>query len=152
MANEFVSLVNSAPQALEENELVNLGLIYRRFLVTKKCPLTNLPSITTNDTSVSLNRKGMYQFLFTIVVTAPAAGDVSFTLEENGTPIVGATVTETITTADTEFRTLSLNYVVLLDNENVLNYPTVNAKTVALRNSGAASTVESIVTTIVKEV
>ncbi len=152
MANDIISLINSAPQELAENEVVNLGTVYRRFLITRKCPLNNLPVMSSNGTSVSLNKQGLYDVLFTAVVSAPAAGTVTLQLEVDGQPIAGAEASETITTPTTELRNLSINYVVLVDESIVLNIPTISSKTISLRNVGDEATIENIVTTVVKEV
>ena len=64
------------------------------------------------NNGVLLRKSGYYSVTGTFIVTAPAAGDVTITLQKNGVNVPGITATETVTTADTEFRTLVFNGIV----------------------------------------
>lgn len=150
MSLNLIGIKNTSAQALALNSLVNLGVPYRRFTTRGVCGLTT--TFTNSGTSVSLNRKGIYHVTATAVVSAPAAGVVTLTLEENGVAIPGAFASETITTATTELRTMVIDYYILVDNDIILNQPTTTSKTISLRNTGVASTVNSVTINITKEV
>lgn len=145
----LLGLINTSEQDVAVNGLVDLGISYRRFASKNNC-CVNTFSFTSN--SITLNHRGIYKVTVTAVVSAPAAGDVTLQLEENGTLISGAFSTETITTADTELRTLVIDYFVLVDNDLIFNLPTTTAKTITVRNVGVASTVQNIVINVTKEV
>lgn len=61
------------------------------------------------NNSILILKPGYYEINATVTVTAPAAGNVTITAQKNGENITGITATETITTADTEYRTLYLH-------------------------------------------
>ena len=149
-ANELIGIRNTATQDVVVNGLVNLGSVYRRFIEKSKCSC--VPTLTSDGTSVTLNRRGIYHITITAIVSAPVAGDVTLQLEENGVVIPGAIATETIATATTEFRTLTIDYFALVDSDLILNCPTTTAKTITLRNIGVASTITNMVINVVKEV
>lgn len=145
----LLGISNTASQDLIVGELVNLGNVYRRFSKKNEC------GISTFDfygTGINLNQRGIYKVNVTAVVSAPAAGDVTLQLETNGVLIPAAFATETITTADTELRTLSFSYFILVDNDLILSCPTTTTQSISLRNVGVASTIENIVVNITKEV
>lgn len=145
----ILGLVNTTDQDVVVDGLVNLGTSYRQFTSKNRCGFSTF-SFTSNG--VSLNHRGIYKVTVTAVVSAPAAGDVTLQLEENGVLIPGAIATETITTAVTESHTLVIDYFILVDNDLILNFPTAVAKTITVRNVGIASTIENIVVNITKEV
>lgn len=147
--NGILGLVNSASQDVVVNGLVDLGASYRHF-GGKNC--TGINTFSYNSNSITLNHKGMYKITVVAVVSAPAVGDVTLQLEENSTILPGAIATETISTATTETRTMTIDYFVLVNNDLILNYPTTTSKTITVRNIGVASTIENIVVNVVKEV
>jgi len=69
-------------------------------------------TIKNGDNSVILLRPGYYKVTGTITFTAATAGDVTIELRKNNILVPGITATETITTANTETRTLPLTGVV----------------------------------------
>lgn len=147
--SKLIGLVNTSAQAVVVDGLINLGTVYRRFSKKNDC---GVGTFNFYGTGISLNHRGIYKVDVTAVVSAPAAGVVTLELEENGILIPGAIASETITTADTELRTLTFSYFILVDNDLILNYPTTTAKNIAIRNTGVASTIENIVVNITKEV
>ena len=147
--NGILGLVNSASQDVVVNGLVDLGTSYRHF-GSKNC--NGINTFSYNSNSITLNHKGMYKVTVVAVVSAPAVGDVTLQLEENSTILPGAIATETISTATTETRTMTIDYFVLVNNDLILNYPTTTSKTITVRNIGVASTIENIVVNVVKEV
>lgn len=70
----------------------------------------------------------------------------------NGEAVAGAFASETITTADTELRTLVIDEYVMVDKTCVLGNSSVVSKTIAFLNSGVASTLTSVVVNIDKVV
>ena len=146
---KLLGLLNALPQEVAVSQLVNLGNVYRRFSKKNDCGVGTFDFF---GTGVTLNQKGIYKVDITAVVSAPAAGIVTLQLENNGVAIPGALASETITTADTELRTLTFSYFILVDNDLVLNYPTTNTQSLSIRNTGDESTIESIIVNITKEV
>lgn len=84
-----------------------------------------------------LRRPGYYKVTVNVTFTAAEAGDVTLTLQKNGENIPSFTGTETITTADTETRTISFtglirvlchegNPVITLFNDSEIEITTLN--------------------------
>ena len=69
-------------------------------------------AIQQSNDSILLNAPGYYKVSINITFTAPAAGDVTVELRQDGVAVPGATATETITTATTEVRTISFDAIV----------------------------------------
>lgn len=147
--SKLLGIINILPQEVAVNELVNLGNVYRRFSKKNDCGVSTFDYF---GTGVTLNHKGIYKVDITAVVSAPAAGVVTLQLENNGALIPGALASETITTADTELRTLTFSYFILVDNDLILNYATTSPQSLSIRNTGDESTIESIIVNITKEV
>lgn len=87
--------------------------------------------------SAILKRPGYYNVKVNVTFTAAAAGDVTLTLQKNGENIPSFTGTETITTANTETRTISFgglirvlchegNPVITLFNDSDIEITTSN--------------------------
>lgn len=145
----LITTKNIASQALAVNGLVNLGSVTRKYCKKNSC---GLPTFSFNGTGISLQTPGVYNVIATIVASGSAAGDVTFQLNENGVAIPGALSTETITTANTEFRTFTILTTVLVDENCVLNTRQTMVKNLSITNTGIASTVTNIVVDITKEV
>ena len=105
-----------------------------------------------NSTSVTLQQQGIYHITATLVASAPAAGNVTVQLLVNGNEVTGAFSTETITTADTEFRTLVIDYYVLVDDVTLLGNPSTTTNVVSLQNTGTAATFTSVILNVEKAV
>ena len=104
------------------------------------------------NTSVALNWQGMYHITATLVGTGTEAGDVTVQLYQNGNPITGAISTQTITTADTEFRTFVIDYYILVDDTCVLGCNSPLIQTLSLENTGVGATFTSVVFNVEKVV
>ena len=143
----LLGIKNIAPQTLVTNEIANLGNVYRKYCRKNDCGIT---TFNFDGTSFTLQHKGMYKITITAVVSGTVAGNVTLQLLENGTPIVGAFATETITTPTTELRTMSIDYYVLVDSDCVLGNSTTQAKSYSVQNIGVGSTITNIVTNILK--
>lgn len=139
---------NTTIQDLAIDELLDFGTVYRRYDKKGQC---GCRAFEVNGTAVTLQQPGIYHLTAIITFTAPAAGDVTFQLFENGFAIPGALVTETVATATTEVHTVALDYQVLVDSNCVLN--SVSAlKNITISNTGVASTVSNVVVNIDKVV
>lgn len=143
----LIGLKNPNLQTIDVDGVVNLGSVYRRYTKKGSC---GLPTFFSDSNSITLNHKGIYHVTVVATVSAPATGDVTLQLLENDTPIVGALATETITTATTEFHTLTIDYYILVDSSFVLNSPSTIAKTIAIQNTGVEATISNIVVNIDK--
>lgn len=142
----LIGTKNFTTQSLLTNGLVNLGSVYRKYC--KKCNGVKTFDFTGN--SIALQKSGIYQVTLTAIVSAPTAGNVTLQLYENGVAISGAIATETITTADTEFRTLAIDHFILVDSDCVLGNFATLAKSITLVNTGVASTITNVVVDVVK--
>ena len=80
-------------------------------------PLTTIvrrrnSSIQQSNDSIVLGTPGYYRVSVSTTFTAPAAGNVEISLRQDGIQVQGATASTTITTANTEVRSLSLEAIV----------------------------------------
>lgn len=141
----LLGVKNVATQTVGAGATVNLGSVYRKYCKN------NAFNFTGN--SVSLNHVGIYKVTVTAIVSAPAAGDVTLQLFENGIAVPGAIATETIATADTEFHTLIIDYYFKVDSTCALGCQSVDTKAITLVNTGDADiTVSNVVLNTDKEV
>lgn len=141
----LLGLENSGTQDVLVDGLVNLGSVYRRY-TRNNCS----QPFTFNGTSFNLGLRGMYHITLTAIVSAPAAGDVSIQMVENGIEIPSAIATTTITTAETEFRTITIDRIVLVDNTYILGQPTTLSKAIAFKNVGVEATISNVVVNVEK--
>ena len=100
------------------------------------------PAIQLGSDSLNVAVPGYYKLDATVTFTAPAAGDVTITAQASGVDIPGITATETVTTADTEIRTISLTGLIRVRCEP-LALSLVNSG-VAIATSNVAVTLERI--------
>lgn len=140
---------NATSQTLVTGSTLNLGEIYRKYCKKNNC---GIKTFDFNSTSVALQQSGIYHVTATITFTAPVAGVVIFQLTENGVAIPSALASETITTATTEVKTTTIDFYVLVDNACVLGNATTLIKSLALVNTGVASTVSNVVFNVEKVV
>lgn len=140
---------NIASQDLAIGQALNLGEIYRKYC---RKNYYGVKAFDFNGTSISLQHSGIYHITANITFTAPAAGDVTFQLSVNSTPIPGALATETVTTATTEVNTTTIDFFVLVDNNCVLNTPAVSVSNISVLNTGVASTVTNVIFNVEKVV
>lgn len=137
---------NTASQTVLTNGIVNLGAVYRKYC-KKNCGVT---TFAFDGNSIALNQKGIYHLTLTANVSGTAAGDVTLQLVENGFLIPGALATESITTATTELRNLTLDYYFLVDNTCILGCETTLAKTITVVNTGIGATISNLVVNVEK--
>lgn len=144
---KLIGTLNSTSQAVLTGELLNLGSVYRRYDSKGSC---GLRAYDFNANGITLQHSGIYKVTAVITFTAPVAGNVIFQLTNNGTPITGATSTETVTTATTEVNTTTIDFFVLVDKDLILNTITTVAESIGVINAGVASTVTNLVVNVVK--
>lgn len=95
-------------------------------------------SIVITDTG-----SNYYLVSVTATFTVPVAGDVSLTLQQNGTNVTGATASTSVTTATTEVRSLSFTAIIRTFNSCSIDNLTVI-------NSGVAATYSNIAVSVEK--
>lgn len=139
---------NTSTQDLAVGDTVDLGSVYRKYVCRGKCGL-NTYELSGGD-AISLQHSGFYHITATLTFTAPAAGVVTFQLASNDVALIGATASETITTADTEVRTTTIDYYVLVNKGCVAGIPTTLIENISIINTGVASTVTNVVVNIEK--
>lgn len=105
-------------------------------------PLTTVarritPRIQLGSDSANVAVPGYYELNATITFTADAAGDVTIAAYQNGEAIPGIIATETITTANTETRTITLTGLVRVRCEPIA-ITLVNVSAVAIATSNIA--------------
>ena len=151
MANNVNLLLgtrNFASQDVVTNGLVQLGNVYRRY-----CRRINgTRTFEFDNSDIILQQNGIYHITVTAVATGSEAGEIAIQLYENGVPVPGVFSNETITTPDTEFRTLTLDYFALVDSTCILGCNSTIAKAISIVNTGVEATYSSIVVNIEKVV
>lgn len=140
---------NISTQSVLTDGIVNLGSVYRKFCKKNACGVTTF-SRTSQD--ITLQHEGVYHITATFVASGDAAGVVTVQLVENGVVVDGAFASETITTADTELRTLVIDYYILVDKDCILGNEATLAKTISFLNTGIDATFTSVVVNVSKEV
>ena len=143
----LIGLQDTATQTVLADGLIQIGDVYRRYCRKNSC---GVKVYDNTSTGVTLNWSGVYKVTATLVGTGTEAGDVTVQLFLNGQPVLGAISTETITTADTEFRTFVIDRFILVDNSNILGCNTTVAQTLTLENTGVGATFTNVVLDIVK--
>lgn len=139
---------NFTSQDVIENGILNLGAVYRRF-----CKRINgVRTFDFDGNNIVLQQSGMYHITVVATASGSAAGDITLALYENGIAIPGVVATETITTPDTEFRTLTLDYYVLVDDTCVLGNVATVQKAITLVNTGIEATYTNVVVSVDKVV
>ena len=139
---------NFTTQNVATNGLIELGNVYRRF-----CRKINgVRTFEFDNSDVILQQNGIYHITVTAVASGAEAGTLAIQLYENGVPVPGVFANETITTPNTELRTLTLDYFVLVDSTCVLGCNSTVAKTISLVNTGIEANYTSVVMNIEKVV
>ena len=136
MAKPSIYVANTAETTVETNGVLPLGNIVRR-------PCNKNIALVGNEIQILDQYSNYYDVVVSVTFNSAEAGDVTLVLEQNGVPVVGATGTQTITTADTETRTISFS-------------PTIRATagctidTLRLVNTGIPATYTNIAVRVIK--
>lgn len=139
---------NFASQEVLANGIIQLGNVYRRYC--KKINGTRTFEFDNSD--IILQQSGIYHITATLVGSGAEAGTLAVQIYENGIAVPGAFSNETITTPDTELRTLVIDYFVLVDSTCVLGCNSTVAKAISLVNTGVEATFTSVVVNVEKVV
>ena len=139
---------NLATQEVLADGVVDQGSVYRRFFEGCQCTRP----VVSEGTATTINATGLYKIEVEATFTAPAAGDVTLQLFENGVAIDGAFATETITTATTEVRSITFSTYVVVDQTRVLGITAFNPKSYTLVNTGVAATFTRVQVAVKNEV
>ncbi len=142
----IIGTKNGTTQEVLTNGIINLGSTYRRF----ECPRNAYYDF--EGSSIVLKQSGMYHITATLVGSGQEAGLLSVNLAENGIIDTDVIASQTITTATTETRELVIDYVVLVDETNILGYRAVAQKAISLVNTGVDATFTNVIVNICKEV
>lgn len=146
----LIGTKNTGSQTVLANSTINLGTpVYRKYC---KRTCQGLPTFDATSTGITLNGQGIYHITATFVGTGTVAGALTVQMYDNGDIVTGATSTETITTANTEQRTLVIDYYVKVDSACVLGNWAVSPKTLTFRNDGVGATFSNVVVNIEKVV
>lgn len=100
-------------------------------------------NLSGNSVSISDCGSNYYKVTVSASFTVPTAGDVTLTLQQNGTNVTGATASTTISTASTEIGSLSFTAIVRTFNN-------VGIDSLTIVNSGVAATFSNIAMTVDK--
>ena len=100
--NSLIFMTTTTEAEVLANGIVPLTTVQRR----------RSKAIQNSTNSVILAIPGYYKVTGSVTFTAPAAGVVSIKAQKNNADVPGLAASTTITTADTEVRTLNLNGVV----------------------------------------
>lgn len=128
-----IYMANTNAATVSENSAIPLGSVIRRY----GC------SVNGTTGGIVLNETGYYLITATITFTAPAAGDATITLQQDGVSVVGATASATVTTATTEINTITVNGIVRVVCGSAPD-------TITLQNAGIAIDVSNVSITAVK--
>ena len=138
----------TATQTVLEGGEIALGNSYRKYCKKNAC---GTPVFSLTNTGITLNWDGVYHITAVFVANGSDAGNIAVQMFENGVAVPSAISTQTITTPDTEIRTLNIDYFVLVDSTCVLGNNTTVAKTITFENVGVDATFSSVVVNIEKE-
>lgn len=143
----LIGLRNVTPQTVIEGGTVDLGRVYRRNCRRNRCGVRVFDA--TNE-DVTLNWQGIYEVKVSLVASGTEAGDLTIQLLADDVTVPAALATETITTADTEFRTFNLQQFILVDSRCVLGCTSTIPVGLSLQVLGTGATINSVVVDIVK--
>lgn len=144
----LLGLKNTSTQEIPADGLIDFGTVYRKYIARG---YSNSCLSTSSSTAPTLAQKGMYHVTVTVTFTAPAAGDVTLQLLENGEAVPGAVSVETVTTANTQVITTTFDYIVLVSCANVLGTFSTQAKSISVQSDTAIEVTNAVIN-IVKEV
>lgn len=131
MKRSYVKTVTSTSTSVLANSVVPIGST----LVTGY----NRNNIAKVGTGIVIydNCTNAYKVTVNVTFTAPVAGIVSLQVQQNGSNVVGATASTTVTTATTEVRNLSFSTIVRSTGGCIDDV-------ITLLNSGLAITISNV--------
>ena len=144
----LIGLANTGNQTVQTEGVINIGDVYRRYCRRNSC---GTRVFDVNGTGVTLNWSGIYHITATFVVSASNAGDITIQAFENGAPVPLAIATTTITTPDTEFATVVIDYYTILNEAVVLGVDSTTSKSITFENVGDEANFTNVVVNVTKE-
>lgn len=131
----LINVATTTSSAVVANGTLPLTTIVRR----RGC------DVNLSGNSIALTDCGSNYYLVTVTATftAPVAGVVTLTLQQNGTPVTGATGSSTVTTDTTEVRSISFSAIVRTFNGAGID-------SLSVVNSGVAATFSNIDVDVIK--
>ncbi len=127
MRTQLIYMTNTSNASVLADGIIPLTTIQRKY----GC------AIVDGTNSVILRAPGYYKVTATVTLTVPTAGDAAIKLQKNNADIPGMESTETITTATTEVRSLTISGIVRV-------YCNEGFVTLTLINSGVESTISNV--------
>ena len=127
MRTQLIYMTNTSNASVLADGIIPLSTIQRKY----GC------AIVEGTNSIILRVPGYYKVNATITLTAPAAGDAAIKLQKNNADVPGMESTETITTATTEVRSLTITGIVRV-------YCNEGFATITLVNSGVDATISNV--------
>lgn len=143
----LIGTQNTGSQTVLTDGIISTGNVYRKYC---KRATSGLPTFATTDSGITLNGQGIYHLTATFVGAGTAAGTLTVQMLENGAAVTGGLASETITTADTELRTLVIDRYVIVDSTCLLGCTSTLAKTISFTNTGVGATFSNVVVNIDK--
>lgn len=147
----LIGTENTGNQTVLTNGTISIGTgqAYRKYCKPARC---GVPTFVSNSNGITLNGQGIYHLTATFIGAGTTAGVLTVQMLENGVPVVGGVASETITTADTELRTLVIDRYILVDNTCLLGCKSTLAKTISFENTGVGATFSNVVVNVDKVV
>ena len=127
MSKDLIFMTTTTNASVLANGVIPLTTIQRR----TGCALVD------GTNSVILRASGYYKVNGSITFTAPAAGTMTVALQKNNVNVPGITASTTITTPNTEVRTLNISGIVRV-------FCSERGSSLTLINSGLAITVQNV--------
>lgn len=132
----LIDVATTASSAVVANATLPLSTIVRR----RGCDI----NLSGNSVAITDCGSNYYLVIVTATFTAPVAGIVTLNLQQNGVNVTGATASTTVTTENTEVRSLSFPAIIrTFNSQSIDNLSIVNAG-VAATFSNIAMTVEKL--------
>lgn len=105
----LIYMSNEAVTQVAQNAVIPFGNIVRR----------KSNHINGGANGVTLGECGYYEVLVNITFTGQAAGDAIFNILQDNVQVIGGSAQETITTASTEYRTVTIPVVVRVERNSI---------------------------------
>lgn len=145
----LIGVKNSLSQTVATNGTVNLGSVYRKYCRKNSC---GTPAFAFAGDNIALNQSGIYHVTATLVAAGSEAGTLTVGLYANGVLIPAGISSETITTATTELRTLTIDQYILVDRSCSLGSTATTPVTLKLVNTGISSIISAVTVNVDKVV
>lgn len=131
----LIDVATTASSSVVSNATLPLATVVRR----RGCDI----NLSGNSVAITDCGSNYYLVNITATFTAPVAGTVTLNLQQNGVNVTGATASTTITTENTEIRSLSFAAIVRTFNNQGID-------SLSIVNSGVGATFSNIDMTVVK--